>query len=161
LQDGFGAAHDLYVEGWRRWQEGLAALDGIAGSRPGAYRTSAAVLAAHQSIDFPGAEIASLSIPWGFAKGDEDLGGYHPVGPRDLVETAGGFLAAGAAAEALAILGFLQAIQEADGHWSQNVWLDGTPYWGGVQMDECAFPILLADMLRRGGHLAGADLDRF
>jgi glucoamylase len=35
---------------------------------------------------------------------------------------------------------YLQAIQEADGHWPQNCWLDGTPYWNGVQMDECAFP---------------------
>ena len=43
----------------------------------------------------PGAAVASLSIPWGFSKGDDDLGGYHLVWPRDLVETAGGFLAAG------------------------------------------------------------------
>jgi hypothetical protein len=43
----------------------------------------------------PGAVVASLSIPWGFSKGDGDLGGYHLVWPRDLVETAGGFLAIG------------------------------------------------------------------
>ncbi|MGK9168621.1 glucan 1,4-alpha-glucosidase [Inquilinus limosus] len=161
LQCGFADARDTYVAGWRRWQAGLLPLDGTADSGPAAYRTSAAVLASHQTIEFPGAVIASLSIPWGFAKGDEDLGGYHLVWPRDLVETAGGFLAAGAVAEAKAILGYLQAIQEADGHWSQNVWLDGTPYWNGVQMDECAFPILLADMLRREGDLAGDELARF
>jgi len=45
--------------------------------------------------------------------------------------------------------------QEADGHWPQNMWLDGTPYWGGVQMDETAFPILLADALRRMKALNG------
>ena len=45
--------------------------------------------------------IASLSIPWGFNKGDEDLGGYHLVWPRDLVETAFGFLAAGAQSDAV------------------------------------------------------------
>ena len=39
---------------------------------------------------FPGGIIASLSIPWGSTKGDDDLGGYHLVWPRDLVETAGG-----------------------------------------------------------------------
>ena len=161
LQNGFADAHDLYLDGWRRWQAGLLPLDGIAGSGATAYRISTAVLASHQTIEFPGATIASLSIPWGFHKGDEDLGGYHLVWPRDLVETAGGFLAAGAVAEAKAILGYLQAIQEADGHWSQNVWLDGTPYWNGVQMDECAFPILLADMLRREGGLAGDELARF
>jgi glucoamylase len=29
------------------------------------------------------------------------------------------------------------------------MWLDGTAYWPGIQMDETAFPILLADALRR------------
>ena len=29
------------------------------------------------------------------------------------------------------------------------MWLDGRPYWNGVQMDESAFPILLVDCLRR------------
>ncbi len=65
------------------------------------YRVSTAVLATHRSFAMPGAAVASLSIPWGFSKGDDDLGGYHLVWPRDLVETAGGFLAAGDAGQAL------------------------------------------------------------
>jgi glucoamylase len=105
--------------------------------------------------------VASLSIPWGFSKGDEDIGGYHLVWPRDLVETAGGFLAAGAADDALAILSYLRTIQEADGHWPQNAWLDGTAYWGGIQMDETALPILLVDALYREGHLTQAALEGF
>jgi glucoamylase len=44
---------------------------------------------------------------------------------------------------------YLEATQEADGHWAQNMWLDGRPYWNGLQMDETAFPILLVDLLRR------------
>ena len=107
------------------------------------YRASAAVLRAHESKDFLGGIIASLSIPWGFNKGDEDLGGYHLVWPRDLVENAGGLLAAGAHDDALRVLHYLEATQEADGHWAQNMWLDGRPYWDGPQMDETAFPILL------------------
>ena len=39
--------------------------------------------------------------------------------------------------------------QDQDGHWAQNLWLDGRPYWGGLQMDETSFPILLIDLLRR------------
>ncbi len=162
LQDGFAAAQRDYVAAWREWQRNLVPLDRPSDKKNmDQYRVSAAVLAVHRSPAFPGATIASLSIPWGFNKGDEDLGGYHLVWPRDLVETAGGFLAAGAIDDAKAILGYLMAIQEADGHWSQNVWLDGMPYWEGVQMDECAFPILLADMLCRGGHLSKEDLARF
>jgi glucoamylase len=162
LQDGFEPACRLYVEGWRAWQRKLLPLDRPAGpSNLNRYRVSTAVLATHEAVSFPGAIIASLSIPWGFNKGDEDLGGYHLVWPRDLVETAGGFLAAGATDEAKSTLAYLMAIQEADGHWSQNVWLDGTPYWAGVQMDECAFPILLFDLLRREGHLTAAEHGRF
>ena len=113
------------------------------------YRSSTAVLRTHESKDFLGGIIASLSIPWGFNKGDEDLGGYHLVWPRDLVETAGALLAAGAATDAVRVLRYLEATQEAAGNWAQNLWLDGRPYWSGIQMDETAFPILLLDLLRR------------
>jgi len=41
------------------------------------------------------------------------------------------------------------------------MWLDGTPYWQGVQMDETALPILLIDMIRREGALHDDDLARF
>jgi glucoamylase len=47
--------------------------------------------------------------------------------------------------------------QEADGHWPQNMWLDGNAYWHGNQLDETAFPILLADQLRRRRVLDGLD----
>ena len=51
------------------------------------------VLRTHEDKRVEGGVIASLSIPWGFSKGDNDLGGYHLIWPRDLVETAGAFLA--------------------------------------------------------------------
>ncbi len=156
LNDGFEKARKVYVANWRGWQNGLVALDRDKKDGVNAYRVSTAVLAAHRAADRPGAVVASLSIPWGFSKGDDDLGGYHLVWPRDLVETAGGFLAAGDVGEALAILDYLRDVQEPSGRWPQNLWLDGKPYWPGVQMDECAFPILLADMLRHRGHLDAA-----
>src|SRR3546814_7853057 len=58
------------------------------------------------------------------------------------------------------VIRYLQAIQEADGHWPQNCWLDGTAYWNGVQLDECAFPILLVDLAWREGALTKAELRR-
>ena len=137
-----------YVFHWRNWQETLKPLDAHPRDKD-LYRASASVLRSHESKDFLGAVIASLSIPWGFNKGDEDLGGYHLVWPRDLVENAGGLLAAGAHEDALRVLHYLEATQEADGHWAQNMWLDGRPYWSGLQMDETAFPILLVDLMRR------------
>src|SRR6185312_5561807 len=34
-----------------------------------------------------------------------------------------------------------------------NFWIDGTPYWQGIQLDEVAFPILLAWRLWKHGEL--------
>jgi glucoamylase len=101
-----------------------------------------------------------LSVPWGFAKGDDNLGGYHLAWPRDLAETAGGLLAAGAHKDVHRVLHYLEVTQEADGHWPQNMWLDGRPYWSGIQMDETAFPILLVDLTSRKGALESEDVSR-
>ena len=156
----FDESAEAYVSAWRQWQAGLNKLNGVSTARD-TYRISTAVLRAHDSPSFPGGLIASLSIPWGASKGDDDLGGYHLVWPRDLVETAGGLIACGAHADARRVIEYLRATQEADGHWPQNCWLDGLPYWGGVQMDECAFPILLVDLARRDGTLRPDELHAF
>lgn len=148
-----------YTAQWRGWHKTLMPLDSA--HDHDLYRSSTAMLRVHESKDFLGGVIASLSIPWGFNKGDEDLGGYHLVWPRDLVETAGGFLAAGAPGDAVRVLRYLEATQEADGNWPQNMWLDGRPYWSGLQMDEAAFPILLVDLLRREAPSALGDLKRW
>ena len=121
------------------------------------YRMSAAVLAIHEDKSASGAMIASLSIPWGDSKGDHELGGYHLVWPRDLVNSAGALIALGHNVMARRTLRYLLSTQEADGRWAQNLWLDGTPYWNGVQMDEIAFPIFFAELLRREGQLEDLD----
>jgi glucoamylase len=148
LLEDYSELRQHFVLHWKKWQDTLIKLDEPQREYD-LYRASTAVLRTHESKDFLGGIIASLSIPWGFNKGDEDLGGYHLVWPRDLVETAGALLAAGAATDAVRVLGYLESTQEAAGNWAQNLWLDGRPYWSGVQMDETAFPILLLDLLRR------------
>jgi glucoamylase len=159
LSDGFDRAMSKYRSDWEDWQGTLRPLE-HPGPRGDIYRASMAVLRTHESDRFPGGIIASLSIPWGFSKGDNDLGGYHLVWPRDLVESAGGLLAAGAPDGASRVLGYLAVTQAADGHWPQNMWLDGTPYWSGIQMDETAFPILLVDLAAREGVLGKGDRAR-
>lgn len=160
LFEDYGEVRAHYISQWRNWHEKLLKLDEPRRQHD-LYRTSTAVLRTHESKDFLGGIIASLSIPWGFNKGDEDLGGYHLVWPRDLVETAGALLAAGAVTDAVRVLRYLEATQEADGNWAQNLWLDGRPYWSGVQMDETAFPILLIDLMRREAPEALGKLDRW
>ncbi|MGH7330661.1 MAG: glycoside hydrolase family 15 protein, partial [Polyangiaceae bacterium] len=103
------------------------------------------VLKTHQDKDFRGATVASLSTPWGQSR--PDVGGYHLVWPRDLCEAAGGFLALGDVVGARYILEYLIATQQPDGHWYQNQWLSGEPYWRGIQLDEVGLPILLVAAL--------------
>lgn len=159
LLNGFPAARAAFISGWTAWQARLDAT--LAAESPALARISAAVLRCHEDKRMPGAIIASLSIPWGDTKSDDDLGGYHLVWPRDLVEVAGGLIAAGAHADALRVLGYLRATQNADGSWPQNMWVDGEPYWHGLQLDETAFPILLVDLLQREGSGAVGTLDGY
>ncbi len=161
LLDGFDAAKADYIREWSNWQQTLALSDGTFSDRHNLYRVSAAVLRTHEANNFPGGVIASLAIPWGFAKGDDDLGGYHLVWPRDLAEAAGGLLAAGSPDDVRRILPYLRTTQEDDGHWPQNMWLDGSQYWPGIQIDETAFPILLVDLARREEVLVEDDIRKF
>ncbi len=162
LAEPFGERVAEFCRGWAAWQGGLRPLDRD-GRRHGrnTYRVSTATLRTHEAAGFAGGSVASLSVPWGGARGDEDGGGYHLVWPRDMVEVGGALLAAGAHAEVRRALAFLCAIQEPDGSWPQNCWLDGTPYWSGAQMDECAFPVLLLALAVREGAVGRHELARF
>ncbi|MGH8218683.1 MAG: glycoside hydrolase family 15 protein [Steroidobacteraceae bacterium] len=119
-------------------------------------KTCAMVLRAHQDKLYPGTMVASLSIPWGNTH--DEIGGYHLVWPRDLVECAGALLALGAVGEARDTLRYLIATQQLDGHWFQNQWLGGRSYWTGLQLDEAAFPVLLAVSLADRAALQGIEI---
>ena len=120
------------------------------------FHISTMVLRAHQDKTYPGAMVASLSVPWGNTK--EEREGYHLVWPRDLVECAGALLAVGAEREVRNTLKYLRATQLADGHWNQNQWLGGKQYWTGVQLDETALPVLLATSLAERNSLEGIEV---
>ena len=149
LFEPFERTRDRHIAQWTEWYarcgtppECLGALPKICAEQ---FHISSMVLRAHQDKTYPGAMVASLSIPWGNTK--EEREGYHLVWPRDLVECAGALLAVGAVREAGNTLRYLCATQLADGHWNQNQWLGGKPYWTGVQLDETALPVLLAARL--------------
>jgi glucoamylase len=143
LLNGFAAASEEYLRGWKEWQKSLLAPSGRHDGTFDYYRISTAVLHTHQAKKFTGGIVASLSIPWGSAKGDADRGGYHLVWVRDLAQVTGGLLAAGAGLPAAQVLRYLAVTQQADGSWPQNMWVTGAGYWHGEQMDQCAFPVLL------------------
>jgi glucoamylase len=121
------------------------------------YERSVNLLLAHEDKSYPGAMIAALSIPWGSSKGDDESGGYHLVWTRDLVQAATALLAAGDTATPLRALVYLAVSQRADGGFDQSFWIDGRPYWSGVQLDEVSFPVVLAWRLRQAGALGSFD----
>jgi glucoamylase len=108
--------------------------------------------------------IASLSIPWGEARGDEDglgLGGYHLVWTRDMCSSATARLASGDARTPQRALIYLAATQLPSGGFHQDFWIDSEPYWRGVQLDESAFPLILAWGLHEHGAWATSTLTRW
>ena len=146
-----------FEKDWQEAQGRLRLLKIPAGSAHAMDRISTAVLRTHESKRFPGGFVASLSLPWGFSRGDKDIGGYHVLWPRDLCETAMGLMCAGDMDAGRRALFYLACTQKENGSWSQNMWLDGTEHWGAVQMDGIAMPVLLADQLRRTSALEGYD----
>ncbi len=121
-------------------------------------RISQNVVLTHEDKTYSGAFIASASIPWGASKGDADLGGYHLVWTRDMVQSATAMIACGRSETALRALVYLACTQQTDGSFAQNFWIDGTPYWGGIQLDEVAFPIILAWRLWKANALGDFDV---
>jgi glucoamylase len=139
----YGMHLKRFLEQWRR-AASPARLAPVSGDDGKLMRISHNTLLAHEDKTFTGAFIASASIPWGASKGDDDLGGYHLVWTRDMVQTATALLACDRTETALRALVYLACTQQPDGSFAQNFWIDGTPYWSGLQLDEVAFPIMLA-----------------
>jgi glucoamylase len=153
----FAEHRGRFLEQWDRICRRLHPLHKTCGDGGQLYRRSCELLLAHEDKNYPGALVASLSIPWGEIKGDEDLGGYHLVWTRDMVNSATGLLAAGDTATPLRALIYLACTQKPDGGFPQNFWVDGEPYWSGIQLDEAAFPVMLAWRLCKLGALADFD----
>ena len=139
LAEPFESHRERYV---RQWQRAVVnpkfdfSKDTSDGG--GMYRLSRCVLLAHEDKIFQGALVASMSIPWGETKGDLDLGGYHLVWTRDLVQSATALLATGQTGTPLRALIWLAALQRPDGSFPQNSWLDGTAYWSGLAARQVA-----------------------
>jgi glucoamylase len=150
LAEPFEVKRAAYI---RQWQRAVVNpsfdFSGDTSDGGGIYRLSRCVLLAHEDKVFQGAIVASMSIPWGETKGDQDLGGYHLVWTRDLVHSAKALLATGQIGTPLRALIWLAAIQRPDGSFPQNSWIDGTAYWSGLQLDQVACPILLAWRLHK------------
>ena len=155
LSHPFGQTEASYLRGWLAYDAGLSPPP--AGEAPlvGHYFLSANVLKASEDKTFPGAIVASLASPWGQAvpagvtqNGEPAyFGSYREVFARDLYEAFTGLLADGDIATAQAATLFLFDRQQlANGSMPRNSLLNGkaAPDTGGTQLDEAAYPILMA-----------------
>src|ERR1019366_4117034 len=126
------------------------------------YYLSANVLKASEDKTYPGAIVASLASPWGqsvpagVTSGGEPsyFGSYREVFARDLYEAFTGLMADGDVATARAAALFLLDRQQLpDGAMPRNSLLNGkaAPDTGGTQLDEAAYPILMAYLSGLGG----------
>jgi glucoamylase len=150
LRRGFAIVSAEYTALWHAYLAGLRLPAADHHRRP--LQLAAMVLKAHEDKTYRGAGVASLSIPWGTARPADDprTAGYHLVWSRDLYQVATAFLLLHDRASAEAALDYLfRTQQRPDGTFPQNSWLDGRPYWPSLQMDEIAYPLILAWQLGR------------
>ncbi|HEV2256741.1 MAG TPA: glucodextranase DOMON-like domain-containing protein [Streptosporangiaceae bacterium] len=175
LSNPFGQTSALYRHGWTVYDAGLrppaTSFPGLTASQAASldshYYLSANVLKASVDKTFPGAIVASLASPWGQAvpagvnaQGTtlpSYFGSYREVFARDLYEAFTGLLADGDTATAQAATLFLFDRQQlADGSMPRNSLLNGKPApdTGGTQLDEAAYPILMAQEAGLGGDAA-------
>jgi len=149
LLKGFARVRADYERGWHEY---LASLRRVEAKYQPQFDMAAMILRAHEDKTYRGANIASLSVPWGggATANEPNVGGYHLVWSRDLYQVATAFHALGDKAGADRALNYLFKVQQkADGSFPQNSWLDGRPFWGSLQMDEVAYPLILAYTLGR------------
>jgi glucoamylase len=143
-----------YLLGWAAYDAGLRRPVGQA-SLDRYYYLSANVLKASEDKTYPGAIVASLASPWGqsvpagvTSNGEPSyFGSYREVFARDLYEIFTGLMADGDVATARAATLFLFDRQQLpSGAMPRNSLLNGeaAPDTGGLQLDETAYPILMA-----------------
>jgi glucoamylase len=139
-----------YVTQWNGYDDSLrtppavGSTPAIQQARQQEYYLAANVLKTSQDKQ-TGAFVAGLGTPWGESNGDQDSGGYHLVWERDMYEFSSALIVAGDAADPKrALLWAFTKQQQTGGLFPQNSYVDGTPYFSGIQMDEQAFPIMLA-----------------
>src|SRR5713226_8445531 len=163
LDADFGDVRESFDAGWHRYDASLikppARMAGTTRSQwrqlVNEYYMSANVVKASEDKTFPGAIVASLASPWGQAvsAGDPNnlfFGSYREVFARDLYEAWSGLIADGDLQTARDAVTFLfNRQQQPDGSMPRNSLLDGrvAPDSFGSQLDEAAYPLIMADQL--------------
>ncbi|SDO55237.1 glucan 1,4-alpha-glucosidase [Nakamurella panacisegetis] len=156
-----------YEAGWLRYDAGLRHpwlhRTGLTRAQQAAavkeYYVSANAVKSSEDKTFPGAIVASLASPWGQAVSAGDpantyFGSYREVFARDLYEAFTALLTDGDLSTARASTRFLLLQQQLpDGSMPRNTLVNGkvAPDSFNIQLDEAAYPILMALQSGLGG----------
>jgi glucan 1,4-alpha-glucosidase len=155
----FGATSARYADGWKRYDAGLRRPQRPRGVSQatwsdvlGEYYVSANYVKTAEDKTFPGAVAAAMASPWGQAvsAGDPNntyFGSYREVFARDLYEAWTASYLAGDRETATNMTRFLFERQQLpDGSMPRNSLTNGklAPDSFGTQLDECAYPIVMA-----------------
>lgn len=160
----YDAVAERFTAGWHAYLDALpAAPASVPLDLVGLYDRSLMVMHASEDKAHPGAGVASPSMPWAWGRLtiDDPSAPYHLVWSRDLYQVATAQIAAGDRAGADRALTYLLDVQQKrGGSFPQNSEVDGTPHWTNLQLDEVAFPIVLAWQLGRTDPATYAKLER-
>jgi glucan 1,4-alpha-glucosidase len=159
LGERFGRLERDYVKTWRRYARRLVAPrrpHGVSRSRWSSlldeYYLSAFYVKAAEDKTFRGAVAAALASPWGQAlsagsKKRDYFGSYREVFGRDLYEAWTALYLAGDRRTARSMTRFLFERQQLpDGSMPRNSLANGkvAPDSFNIQLDECAYPLVMA-----------------
>lgn len=144
LKNGFAKTRAAYEKEWADYVKTIPVVDAKYQAQ---FNMAAMVMKSQEDKTVRGANVASLTVPWGGgANANADVGGgYHLIWSRDLYHVFTAYMAIGDKAAAERALDFLFKIQQKeDGSFPQNSWMDGKGGWGSLQMDEVGYPLIMA-----------------
>lgn len=145
LKEPFDSLADRYKQGWHDYLDGLRPAPESVEGLEATYNVSVMVLKASEDKLFPGAFVAAPAMPWRWDEIEQPSGPYHLVWPRDQYQIATALDAVGDRAAARRALRWLfDRAQEPDGSFPQNAQVDGRERWTELQLDQVAFPLVMA-----------------
>lgn len=164
LERGYATVRERYHATWESYLADRPLPDSVAGDEQltRQYRAAVMVLKAVEDKTFRGAGVASPSVPWGdnvAATVPRDYG-YNFTWSRDLYQVFTALRIAGDLDSARRTLEYLYDYQQReDGFLPQNTYLDGRTRWGGEQLDNVAFPAVMAYQLAAQHDIHPGDAD--
>ncbi len=160
LARGFDDVAAAYADTWHDWLAGRELPGSVTGDDDleTQYRFALMTLAAVEDKRHDGAGIASPSVPWGETEYafDERGYGYNFVWSRDLYQVFTALIEVGEVERGANALAYLYNTQQDEsGFLPQNTYIDGRTRWGGEQMDNIAYPAVMAWQLYEHGVTPG------